>query len=98
MLERLTAEQFAPLLDTVFEVARDGHEPLRLRLAEIGRYPRSGVGYRAEPFSLIFVGDGGELLPQHIYRLEHADLAPLEIFLVPLARAAEGVRYEAVFN
>jgi hypothetical protein len=38
------------------------------------------------------------LLPQRIYRLEHAELDTLELFLVPIAQDASGTRYEAVFG
>jgi hypothetical protein len=37
-------------------------------------------------------------LPQRIYRLEHAALDPLEIFIVPIGPDAEGMRYQAVFT
>ena len=51
-----------------------------------------------DPFSLIFVGPGEPMLPQAIYALTHADLGVLEIFVVPIAGDAEGVRYQAIFT
>jgi hypothetical protein len=38
------------------------------------------------------------LLPQRIYRLEHAELDTLELYLVPIAQDASGTRYEPVFG
>jgi hypothetical protein len=51
-----------------------------------------------KPFALEFAGPPGSVLPQSIYRLDHAELGALDIFLVPVASDAEGVRYEAVFT
>ena len=51
-----------------------------------------------EPFSLVFRGPREPLLPQAIYALRHAGLGALEIFLVPIARDADGGRYEAIFT
>ena len=36
--------------------------------------------------------------PQGTYRIEHNELDPLEVFLVPLGPDAIGMRYEAIFN
>ena len=51
-----------------------------------------------QPFSLIFRGPPAPLLPQAIYALQHAGLGVLEIFVVPIARGAEGVSYQAIFT
>jgi hypothetical protein len=37
-------------------------------------------------------------LPQATYRLEHATLGAMDVFLVPIGQDREGVRYEAIFN
>lgn len=98
MLEKLTADDFAPLMDTEFTVAIEAGANAPLRLVEIGHYPRSGVGSRPAPFSLIFEGAAETAMSQRIYRLEHPDLADLDIFLVPVGRRGDRIRYEAVFN
>ena len=51
-----------------------------------------------DPFSLVFLGPREPLLAQAIYGLRHAELGLLEIFLVPIARDADGARYEAIFT
>lgn len=93
----LKLESFTPHVGSTFSVATDGL-PLELTLAEaspagVGEIP-SGV--RA-PFSLLFRGPAGPILPQSIYRLDHLELGALDIFLVPISADAEGVTYQAVF-
>ncbi len=51
-----------------------------------------------ESFSLIFQGPPEPLLNQHIYTMEHEEIEPLSLFMVPVARDANGVRYAVVFN
>ena len=94
-LDKLTKESFLPLLDGVFRLT-DVEPPLELRLLEVDA--RWGKGPHREPFSLTFLGPGDPVLPQRIYRLEHAELGSLEIFLVPVGRDARGTRYEAAFS
>lgn len=52
----------------------------------------------AAPFALLFYGPGERLLPQRIYRLEHATLGAFDLFIVPLGPDAQGLRYEAIFT
>jgi hypothetical protein len=94
----LTAASFRAHVGTVFEVA-DGPEPVALDLVSVTALDHRPDARRREPFSLLFDGPSSPLLPQRTYRLEHARLGRLEIFLVPVARGADGrVSYEAVFN
>jgi hypothetical protein len=53
---------------------------------------------REEPFSLLLSGPHEPLLPQATYRVRHPVLGPVEMFLVPVARDASSVDYEAIFN
>jgi len=94
-LEDLTLAMFEPLVDDTFTLDAGAGEPLHLVLTAAtpaGEQP----GGRA-PFGLIFMGPPQPLLPQAIYRLEHAELGTLEIFIVPLGQDAEATRYEAIF-
>jgi hypothetical protein len=98
MLEQLTAETFAPYTGSSFWVVfPNGHKvELRLRLAakvmesEAARLPR-------HPFSLYFEGPKSFRLQQQIHHLTHAELAPMDILLVPVGEGAQFVEYEAVF-
>ncbi len=56
-----------------------------------------GSGER-EPFALDFRGPREPVLAQRIYRLTHAEMDDLDIFIVPLGVDAEGARYEAIFT
>ncbi|MDQ4070654.1 MAG: hypothetical protein M3203_14455 [Actinomycetota bacterium] len=57
----------------------------------------AGPGSRI-PFSLVFRGPAGVVLPQRIYRVHHPDLGSLDIFLVPIGPDSTGMRYEAIFT
>jgi hypothetical protein len=94
-IESLTQESFAENLNTKFRLPVESGEPLELELIEVTPgIPLEGT----ERFSLVFRGALGFSLPQSIYHLEHERLGALDIFLVPIARAEDGFRYEAVFN
>lgn len=54
-------------------------------------------GQQRHQFNLVFRGPAAPVHPQGSYRLAHADLGELELFLVPLSQASDGVRYEAAF-
>ena len=99
-LADLTAEDFRPVLHERFVLSggagsehNGGAVSFEVELVEVNEIPREPGG-RA-PFSLVFQGGDPELtLPQRIYRVEHAQLGALDIFLVPIAPG----RYEAVFT
>jgi hypothetical protein len=100
VLEALTHESFQPHVGTDFAVRPGPDAALRLTLIEAaatGPAP-AGDAARRRPFSLLFRGPRAPVLPQRIYRLEHAALDPLEIFIVPIGPDAEGMRYQAVFT
>lgn len=97
-LAALTLATFEPLVGDAFAVAIDaaGARSIEFVLASAtsaGDWP----GGR-QPFSLVFRGPPEPLLPQAIYALQHAGVGALEIFVVPIARDAEGVSYQAIFT
>ena len=69
-----------------------GTLPLTLREVE---NLRSGV--REDAFRLLFLGPPDPVLPQAIYPF-HLDGEVDHIFIVPIARTANGTEYEAIFN
>ncbi len=102
MLETLTLDDFAAHLDEPFaiDLGTDfpGLEPLVLTLIKAEPIKTSqDLGERRPPFSLVFRGPGEPALVQRIYPLDNETLGRLEIFLVPIGRDDEGMRYEAVF-
>jgi hypothetical protein len=99
MLDRLTADSFAPHEGTEFVVDIVPGGPICLRLQSITRFTVQPHAPRPEPFSLEFVGPATPLLPQSIYTLEHPDMGRLDLFVVPLGLASGGgVVYEVAFN
>jgi hypothetical protein len=102
VLDRLTANSFAPAVGDTFaveagEAGRLGLELIECRLQDPDAPAQDPSGTRA-PFTLVFRGPAEPLLAQRIYRFEHASLEPMEIFIVPIARDQAGTSYEAVFG
>jgi hypothetical protein len=94
-IESLSRESFEENLHTVFRLPVESGEPLELELIEVASgAPLEGT----ERFSVVFRGALSFVLEQSIYHLEHERLGALDLFLVPIAREADGFRYEAVFN
>lgn len=97
MLDTLTREKFEPLKGQPFQLSLDDGRQLPLELTGVMGTGLKGLASR-EQFSLHFRGPHMPALPQRIYRLEHAQLGTLEIFLVPIGRDGGGMTYEAVFT
>lgn len=99
MLESLTISDFAPRVGDRFRIAAPedgaGHEAELVEATPVGAGGRPGGRV---PFSLVFRGPAGVVLPQRIYQVDHPELGSLDIFLVPIGADAAGVRYEAVFG
>ena len=97
-LDTATVEDFAPLVGETFSL--DAGEAGSFELALTAAVPASNPGPEGtrHPFTLEFLGPAEPILPQHSYRLEHAVLGELEIFIVPVGRGQAGTAYEAVFN
>ena len=98
-LETLTKDSFLPATGEHFVLRlppERGSHTLDLTLVEVASNGMRGHG--REQFSLHFLGPQEPVLPQMIYRLENPRLGVLEIFLVPIARDAAGVTYEAIFT
>ena len=98
-LEQLRYESFAGLVKATFRVWIEGEASLEL--AEVTpRSILSGGTDRPvhESFALVFLGPAERLLPQRIYWFESAQLGRFELFIVPVSRDQNGVRYQATFN
>lgn len=95
----LVFEDFADKMEQVFVISDQGVPaiPLTLVDAELLSARRGMPGIRP-PFALTFLAKDPRVLPQRIYRFEHQGLGPLELFLVPSAKDAQGVTYRATFN
>nr|DAF83386.1 MAG TPA: hypothetical protein [Caudoviricetes sp.] len=93
MAAELTVADFEPHIGADFDVAET---PFALHLLEVrllGTALRNGGA-----FALTFRGPQAAPLPQAIYPLVHPKLGRQDIFIVPIARQDDGMRYEAVFT
>jgi hypothetical protein len=95
-LATVRCEAFAACLNQEFEIVfTDGVLPVKLSEARpLGVRPES----IREPFSLAFVASRPLRLPQGIYKMRHAQLGEMDIFLVQVAADANSSTLEAVFN
>jgi hypothetical protein len=99
--EWLTCADFSGRVGDSFGVtAADAAEPA-LELVEATESTEHGgrgpEGQARMQFSLVFRGPTTPVLPQATYRLSHAELGDLELFLVPVGAEPGGVRYQAAF-
>lgn len=95
MTSDLTAEHFEKLDGQTF-ILTSVEPPLMLRLIEV---LRKGKGERmGGAFSLLWQSDSEAVLPQGSYRMANDELGEIEIFIVPVGQASEGIHYEAVFT
>ena len=91
-IQSAVAATFAGHLNTKFRVVdQPGTE---LELIEVD----DGSKGRHISFSLQFRGPQQPMLPQRIYALEHDALGRFDLFIVPIERDAQGLKYQAVFN
>lgn len=98
MREHLTRTHFIGCVNEHFRIYADNTNiDVELVQADVLGAHVDGPG-RREPFSLIFRGPTQPVLPQRIYRIEHAELGTLEIFLVPIGPDQDSMLYQAVFS
>lgn len=101
MMDDITIATFADRVGEPFPIRLDPARTYDVALADVvdlsagKRLPPAGM---RTPFSLVFRGPRDTYLPQGLYRMEHAELGALDIFLVPVQPDAEGSLYEAVFG
>jgi hypothetical protein len=91
-LASLTVDDFAPRVGEPFTLP-DGTPYVLVEATLLAGAP----GAPRPPFTLTFSGPPSPVRPQGIETLTNAALGTIDIFLVPLAQTAEGVRYEAIF-
>lgn len=98
MLETFTLQTFVPLLGSAFSLTSPSDGLIALELAEARSAGSSPDETGREPFSLTLAGPGEPLLGQGTYPLSHPALGEFDLFIVPVERDADGMRYEAVFT
>jgi hypothetical protein len=100
LLAKLTSADFSPYLNQKFRIHLEA--PLEVDLIEVNdlgpELSAAEAAKRRQPFALIFRDPSKTYLPQRIYRIEHAELGTLDLFLVPIGPDEHGMCYEVVFN
>jgi hypothetical protein len=99
MAVELVPETFSGHVGTRFSAAPTvAGEPVELELSEC----EVGDGTLEDgrsPFSLIFLADTADVLPQQIFELGHPEVGELALFMVPLGpNSAARMRYQAVIS
>lgn len=95
MTDNFTLESFSEHTDTDFRMHYGQSQTADLKLVSVNDLDSTP---RQIQFSLVFLGPLDAPIHQGIYRLDHEKLGPLDLFLVPIGKDKDGVRYEAVFN
>ncbi|MGD0089791.1 MAG: hypothetical protein ABSE73_07710 [Planctomycetota bacterium] len=99
MLDELSRDTFARHLHSKFSIQPEGAEGVAVELASVSPAKTQRAGNKhLECFSLVFKGPSDPLLPQRTYSMAHSQIGTFELFLVPVGKQEDGVRYEAVFN
>ena len=96
-MELLTLQHFSGRMNETFLAVLDDSE-VPFQLVEARALPAHSAAVTRAPFSLLFRNTSSPPLPQQIYRLRHAAIGEIEIFLVPVGRESDGFLYQAVFN
>lgn len=91
-----TATLFRPHVGTVFSIPLPDNPEAALQLESVADGAVESDGNHE--FSLFFTDTFSASLPQGTYMLRHARLGEQFIFLVPIARTANGHRYQACFS
>jgi hypothetical protein len=95
MLKHWTYALFAENENTTFVVAHPGWGAVAVELVSVSELRETP---RQRMFSLVFRGPLEQPLEQGLYPMSHETMGTGSLFLVPIAREADGFRYEAVFN
>jgi hypothetical protein len=97
MIRILRHEDFAPHVDKQFRFA-GWHGTLRLSHIELPSRPVPADAERA-PFTLIFQGVRGDVLPEGMRTATAADGSSFEIYIMPIhTPSPDRQDYQAVFN
>jgi hypothetical protein len=99
MTEQLTAEHFRPHLAKVFRPQGGRHS---LTLTEVEEKALSDAQRKfapRQPFTLIFAGPPGDVLPEGAYTFEIEDGPAVELYVMPIHTLARDRQdYQAAFN
>ena len=95
MLKDWTHSLFADNQNTTFALQHPHWGNVTVELVSVSDLRETP---RQRMFSLVFRGPLDQPLEQGLYPMNHEKMGTESLFLVPIARKADGFRYEAVFN
>ena len=99
MLDTLTVATFEPHLGDQFQMRFADAPAVDVTLVEASSLVTDNdTRRRRAPFRLIFKAPVEATPLQAIYALEHAQLEPMQLFLVPIRADATGSYFEAIFT
>lgn len=93
-LDQLNAKVFNQQLHTKFQALLDDGKKVPLELEEVEEQDSP----RTELFFVRFRGPGAPRLIQKAYRMEHAKLGEISLFITAIGANENGIEYEAVFH
>jgi len=96
MLDRLSLEDFSPLVGSEVEVNAYGKQA-RLKVKEAALI-KSPSPRATEPFHLVLAAPPAWRLPQGLFRVSHPQLGEIDLFAVPIGPDGESFCYEVIFN
>jgi hypothetical protein len=96
MLDRLSLEDFLPLVGTDVDVSAFG-QTARMNLREASAV-KSPSPRATPPFHLVLGAPPTWRTPQGMFRFAHPKLGDIEMFAVPIGPDGDGFCYEIVFN
>lgn len=90
-----TREQFEEVKGTSFEIYTSSEESINIDLVKVDEM-RETPPYQS--FAIVFQAPNGSGLTQQIYKLRHAEMGELELFLSPFAEDENGLMLESIFQ
>jgi len=97
-LSNISAKEFNAFLNQAMLIHFDEGNQVPssvIRVTELESYSPLERG----PFSVEFQTTGDETYrPQGIYKINHPEIKDLNVFLVPVGKDVNGMKYEAVFS
>jgi hypothetical protein len=94
----LKLEDFAGRVGQTFTATADGGRALTLTLRVAEPLPAAPRAPRQDPFRLEFTDATQDHVPQQTLAVEHPEIGPFPLFVVPLGPSPDGMLYEAIFS
>ncbi|WP_338285882.1 hypothetical protein [Luteolibacter sp. LG18] len=99
MPDQLSRAWFLPHLKSRFSMSLTGNSTVDMTLVEVGAESTLVNGAdKYTAFSILFRAPQGSPSEDGTYHIRHQELGEMELFLTPVGRYTDHVRYEAAFT